>query len=394
LEKFELIAKSLHGLENILAEELTKLGAEGIEKKTRAVKFIADKKMMYQANLKLRTALRILKPMFEFTARNENQLYKGMQQIDWLKHLNNNNTFAIETVTSSDYFTHTKFISQKAKDAIVDQFRKKTGSRPSVDLQKPDLRINLYISNENCSVLFDSSSEPLFKRGYREVTLEAPINEVLAAGMILLSKWDGKSPFIDPMCGSGTIPIEAALIALDIAPAIFRSDFGFQRWHDFDLTLWKSIKQEAVEHANEQLNSNKLKIYGSDISPKAVYTAKKNINNCRLSKVIEIKQEAFQKLQHSHTNGTLITNPPYGERLEQPEIEKFYGGIGDILKQNFAGFDAWIISLQDALKNIRLKPSQKYTLYNGSLECKLYKYQMYAGSKNFENINENENKII
>ncbi len=374
---FDMVAKTFRGLEHVLANEIKALGGDNIRTGTRVVYFRGDTEILYRANFQSRTALRILKPVYEFTARDENELYKGAYSFDWSELLSENKTFAIDGVLNSPYFNHSKFVALKVKDAIVDQFRAKTGRRPDVDTENPDLRINLHISSDKCTLLLDSSGESLHKRGYRTATNQAPLNEVLAAGIIMLSGWDCKSAFIDPMCGSGTIPIEAAMMAYNIPPGIYRKRFAFEKWPDFDNVLFGNIyNQEYSEPVTRP------QISGSDISPQIIAIARNNAKNAFLGKKIEFKITSFDSVLPYEGGGVMLTNPPYGERLKQENIQAFHSIMGDILKKNFPGYAAWILSSNiEALKFTGLKPEKKIVLYNGPLECRLVKYSIYKGSR-------------
>ena len=377
----ELLAKTLYGLEEVLAKELQNLGAEKIAILKRAVSFTGDKKLLYQANLHLRTALKILMPIHSFKINATPDLYKGVQKINWSKYMNVDDTLTVDPVVNSQIFNHSGFVALKTKDAIVDQFRQKFNQRPSVDTQHPKLRINVHISNNKCTISIDSSGESLNKRGYRSRGSIAPMNEVLAAGMILLTEWNRTGLFIDPMCGSGTILIEAAMLAYNIAPGIIRKEFAFEHWQDFDSSLWQKVLEEAKQQQISPHKSN-CKIIGGDSSRRAIDIAKENILNSTLNKVISIKSIAFEKHLPDASKGIIVTNPPYGERLKTDNINAFYKTIGDNLKQNFKGFEAWILSSnKEAIKKIGLRPSKKTILFNGALECKLLKYDLYAGSK-------------
>lgn len=375
---FTLIAKTSFGLENVLKDELLALGATDVTPITRAVSFTANQELMYKANLWLRTALKIIKPIHQFVAQNEHELYKQIKDYNWEQHLSVNNTFAIETVVNSLNFNHSQYVALKTKDAIVDQFREKHGIRPSVDLQNPDIKIHLHINKDQCSLALDSSGEVLYKRGWRVAQNEAPLNEVLAAGMVLLSGWDKKSPFIDFMCGSGTLLIEAALIAYNIAPGILRTHYGFMNWNDFDSALWEKIYNELED---PKINAS-ISIYGSDISGQSIDFAQKNIAEAGLDDIIKVEQKPLDKVFPKEERGTVIINPPYGERLKPADILALYQKIGDHLKKNFGGHQAWILSSnKDALKCIGLHPSKKINLFNGALECKFQKFEMYSGTK-------------
>ena len=373
-----MVAKTFFGFEEILAKELQQLGAQEVEIGTRMVSFKGDKGFMYKANLSLRSALKILKPIYHFRAFNDQSLYKGIQGIDWSKYLNANQTFVIDTTIHSDNFKHSQFVSQKAKDAIVDQFRDKFGQRPSIDKDFPDLRINIHIDRDQCSVALDTSGASLHHRGYRTATNIAPINEVLAAGMLLLSGWDGSSHFLDPMCGSGTILVEAAMIACNIPANINRKEFAFEKWNDWDNDLFDQIINALMKRTREFHHT----IVGYDKAPSAVQKAKDNVRNANLEDYITISQANFFETK-KETVGPLhmVFNPPYGERLDI-ELERFYRELGDTLKNNYSNTNAWFITANlEALKYVGLRPSRKIKLFNGSLEARLVKYEMYEGSK-------------
>ena len=375
--KFELIAKTFFGLEEVLAEELKTLGATKIVVHNRAVSFYGDMELMYRANYQLRTALRILKPLWKFNVRTTKSLYRSIKEYKWEKLFDVNDTFAIDAVVKSNYFKHSKYIALKAKDAIADRYRDKFDKRPSVDVDNPTIRIHIHIYEDKCTVSLDSSGDSLHKRGYRSVQTMAPLNEALAAGMILLSGWDKESEFIDPMCGSGTIPIEAALIALDIPPGYLGRKYGFEKWKDFDKELW-----DKVIFSVSSKKELKFRIIASDKSPTAIEATARNIKSAKLLKHIKTELKYFDEQKPTSDNGMIVMNPPYGERLKEEAINEFYKMIGDTLKTNFAGFDAWILSAnKTAMKHIGLKTSRRLLLYNGALECKFHKYSLYTGSK-------------
>ena len=378
MENFKMIAKTLFGFEEILAKELQQLGAQNVEIGTRMVSFVGDKGFMYKANLALRTALKILKPIYNFRAFNEANLYKGIQGIDWSKYMNSNQTFVIDTTVHSDNFKHSQFVAQKCKDAIVDQFKEKFGSRPSIDKDYPDLRINIHIDRDQCSVSLDSSGASLHQRGYKTATNIAPINEVLAAGMLLLSGWDGSCDFMDPMCGSGTILAEAAMIACNIPPNINRKEFAFEKWNDWDNDLFDQIMDSLMKKVKEFHYT----ITGYDKAPSAVMKAKENIRNANLDEYVKISERNFFDTEKENQGPLhMVFNPPYGERLDI-HLERFYREVGDTLKQSYPNTNAWFITANlEALKYVGLKPSRKIKLFNGKLEARLVKYEMYAGSK-------------
>lgn len=381
-----MVAKTMAGLEGVLAEELTAMGAQNVEPLYRAVSFEGDKQLMYKANYCCRTALRILKPITSFVARNELALYNNIFKIQWHEIFNINETFAIDAVTSGNYFTHSQYAALKVKDAIADEFREHFGARPSVDVDNPDLRINVHIENEKVTVSFDSSGESLHKRGYRKNVDKAPMNEVLAAGLIKLTGWKCDSNFVDCMCGSGTLPIEAAMLAMGLPAGFFRKKWGFMTWHDFDAELWQRVMREA----GAEMEEFDYEILASDHSAKAVEIAKANIENAHLQYDIKLSKQDMFDVVPPKGGGIMIINPPYGERLEEKDIINLYRGIGDALKKNFKGFEAWIISSnKDALKLIGLKPSKKIDVYNGPLECKFERFEVFEGSYKDKKIKEN-----
>jgi len=376
--KFMMVAKTMAGLEGILSEELLELGASDITLLSRAVSFMGDNELMYRANLWCRTALRILKPIATFNASNEDELYNGFDAIDWRQWMNANDTLAIDTVLSKSDFTHSVFVSQRAKDAIVDQFRRRTDKRPSVDLNNPVLRLNLHIAGDNCTVSADSSGWSLHKRGYRKHTPPAPINEVLAAGLIILSGWDMKSNFVDPMCGSGTILTEAALMALNLPPGYYRERYGFEGWPDFDSDLWENILDEIPD----KMKDFNAEIIGSDISSDAVFMTKENIQFAKLHKDVKVVNKPISEFIPPEGGGVAVINPPYGERLGQENIVELYRSMGDAFKKFYNGYNVWVISSDlKTIKQIGLHPSAKIKLYNGPLECRFLKFCIYEGSK-------------
>jgi putative N6-adenine-specific DNA methylase len=374
--KLKLIAKTSAGLENVLADELKELGAQNIEIMTRAVGFEADKKLMYKANYCLRTALQVLMHVKSFRAANEQELYMQIYKINWTEYLEVDKTFAIDAVVSGGRFTHSQFVAFKAKDAIADHFRDRFGKRPSVDTQSPYLRINLHISNDAVNISFNTSGDSLHKRGYREIVDKAPINEVLAAGLIMLSGWKVDTHFVDSMCGSATISIEAAMIAMKIPAGYYRKSYGFMKRSDFDPDLWKEVMNEA----DGMICEFDHEIIGADRSLKAIEIARQNVRKTRLHKDVRITRKKMEEFTPPQPPGILIINPPYGERLEEKDIKALYTSIGSSLKRNFTGYKAWIISSDFyALKHVGLKPSKKLTVYNGPLECRFVCYDIFEG---------------
>lgn len=373
-----MVAKTLFGFEDLLVDELKKLGATDIKKGTRNVSFYGDKGFMYKANLCLRTAIKILKPIKSFKIRNEQDLYDQIYKMHWDKYLTHQQTFAIDATVFSEQFKHSQFIALKTKDAIADKFRNTEGKRPNVDLKHPTLRIHIHIQNNHCTVSLDSSGGSLHKRGYKTATNIAPINEVLAAGLIMLSGWDGQSDFLDPMCGSATIPIEAAMIACNIPPNINRKEFAFEKWPDWDVDLYEKIEDSALNKTREFYHT----IYGYDKAPSVIRKAKDNVKNANLSDYIKIQHtNFFESKKEGDEKLHILFNPPYDERLHI-DMPEFYANIGNTLKQGYPNTNAWFITANlEALKHVGLRPSRKIKVFNGKLESRLVKYEMYAGSK-------------
>jgi putative N6-adenine-specific DNA methylase len=379
----KFVAKTLYGLESVLADELVGLGAADIGKVNRAVTFSGDKNLLYRVNYCSRTALSVLMHVADFRIRTKDDLYREGSKISWDRYLDPDDTFSIVPVVNSPYFSHTGYPGLILKDAIADYFRKKSGRRPSVNAADPVIVVNLHISNDSVTVSIDSSVIPLFKRGYRQEQTVAPLNEVLAAGILLLSQWNASASLLDPMCGSGTIPIEAGLLACRIPPGKFRKFFGFQRWKDYDAELFDKIKSEE----DIKIVSSAVRISGSDISENAISQARANASYAGLKDVISFEVADFNNLKGSDDNGYLIFNPPYGERLLPDDTDKLYNNIGSTLKHRFPGTTAWLItSNKESLRQVGLKPAKKYTLFNGALECTLLKYEMYAGTKKIVNL--------
>ena len=377
-EIFPLIAKTMAELEDVLAEELIALGANDVEIGTRMVSFSGDKKLMYKANVHCRTALRILKPIYNFKAENADEVYQALKQLNWEEYLSLDQTFSIDAVVFSHIFNHSKFVAYKVKDAIADWFADKYEKRPSVSVTNPDIVFNIHIAHNKCTLSLDSSGESLHKRGYRLAQGDAPLSEVLAAGMILKSGWRGESAFVDPMCGSGTLLIEAAMIALGIPPGIHRQSFGFEKWSDFDEELFSEVY-------NDDSGSKEFvhRIIGSDISPKMIAIAEKNIKNAGLKKYIDLNVKPLQQYTEAPApSGVLMTNPPYGERIKVDELTELYSMIGERLKHVFSGYNAYILSYRkESFESIGLKHSNRFFLFNGALECEMREYEIFSGKR-------------
>jgi putative N6-adenine-specific DNA methylase len=377
----KFVAKTLYGLEKVLAEELLSMGAADIQEVNRAVIFTGDKELLYRVNYCSRTALSFLMPVSDFRIRSKDDLYNGGLKVEWERFMDGDDTFSIVPVINSPHFGHTGYAGLILKDAVADYFRKKTGRRPSVDASDPGIVINLHISNDLVTISIDSSVIPLFKRGYRQEQAVAPLNEVLAAGILMLSRWNASATLIDPMCGSGTIPIEAGMIACKIPPGKFRQFFGFQRWKDFDNELFGKVKQLS----DSQIINSPVRISGSDISELAVFQAEANAAKAGLSEAVSFEVSDFKDIKTIDNKGFVFINPPYGQRIQPDEIDMLYSMIGTTLKHNFSGTTAWLItSNKESLKNVGLKQKEKYTLFNGALECILVKYEMYAGTRKQE----------
>ena len=374
-QEFEMIAKTFMGLEPVLANELTQLGAKNVQVGRRMVSFTGDKEMMYRANFQLHTAIRILKPIKHFKALSADDVYEGVKDIDWTEYLSLDKTFAVDSVVFSEEFRHSKFVAYKVKDAIVDQFREKTGNRPNISVSNPDMRLHIHIAEDQCTLCLDSSGESLHRRGYRQESVEAPLNEVLAAGMILMTGWRGETDFIDPMCGSGTLLIEAALIARNMAPGLFRKEFAFEKWPDFDADLFDKIYNDDSQE--REFNHH---IYGYDVDIKAVNTARLNVKAAGLTSDITVEEQDFKNFTQPKEKSIMVTNPPYGERISTSDLLGTYKMIGERLKHQFTGNEAWVLSYrEECFSQIGLKPSIKIPLFNGSLECEFRKYQMFDG---------------
>ncbi len=373
----KLVAKTFSGLEDVLAAELNALEASAVQPGRRMVEFSGTKELLYRANLHLRTALRVLKPIASFQASNDSAFYKKVRALDWSRWLNPDATFAVDAVVHSSFLTHSKYLGLRTKDAIVDQFRDRFGRRPSVDTRHPDIRLNVYLFKNHCTLALDSSGESLHRRGYRLDSNPAPLNEVLAAGMVQLAGWDGRGNFLDPLCGSGTLVIEAALLALNIPPGRNRQ-FGFMNWPDFDSALWRRILGEA----SVQERKTDVRIVGSDVSEAAIRAARENARRAGVEEAIPFIVSPFEEIQPPAGGGILVTNPPYNERLKLEDAREFYRKLGDFFKQKCAGYTAWVLSANQAgLKSVGLRPTRTLTLYNGGLKSRFVQFDLYAGSR-------------
>lgn len=372
---FKMIATTFFGLEEVLAGELLKLGAKNVDVHNRAVSFYGDEGFMYKANICLRTALRVLKPIATSTVRNEDELYDEVNKIDWTRFLHVDQTLAVTAVLNTENFNHNHYVGQKCKDAIVDQFREKMGKRPSVDKENPDFSLYVFIFKDEVSLMLDSTGIPLYKRGYRTDTNLAPLNEALAAGLVLLSGWDTRTPLYDPMCGAGTILIEAALIAANVPPGYFREGYCFKNWPGFNPELFNTIYDSCVN----KINDKNPEILGTDISANVLKKAKENAESANVGDMITFKcADFFDTTFGTEKKYTIITNPPYGERMNKDELFELYKQTGNTFKHKYKGSTAWIISSNmDALKHVGLKTSRKIALFNGGLPCKFCKYELY-----------------
>ena len=379
MKQFSMIAKTFKGLEEVLSGELVELGANDVKIERRAVSFTGDKQLLYRANMCLRTASRVLVPVMTFKAKDADEVYEHVKTIDWSKYMSVQTGFQIDSTVYSETFRHSRYVTYRVKDAIADWWNEREGKRPSVKLSNPDLYINVHIANEQVTVSLDSSGESLHKRGYRVANTQAPINEALAAGMLLMAGWKGETDFYDLMCGSGTLLIEAALIAQNIAPGIFRDGFAFEKWPDFDKELF-----EYVYNDDSQERPFTHHIYGSDAAFYAVQAALKNVKAAGQQKYIDVRQIRLQEIKREVQEKALVmVNPPYGERLAQDkDVLRLYADLGTTFKHQFAGSSAWVISSnEEALKCIGLKPSKRVKLMNGELECLFNKYELFSGDR-------------
>ncbi len=376
MTEFKIIAKTFQGLEEVLAKELINLGANNVEIGRRMVAFTGDKEMLYKANFCTHTAVKVLKPIKEFKAKDADEVYEEAKKIDWEKYMDVKSTFLVDSVIFSENFRHSKFVAYRVKDAIADYWREKSGGdRPNVVISNPDLRVNVHIAEDEVTISLDSSGESLHQRGYKTATVQAPLNEVLAAGLIMLTGWDGECDLIDPFCGSGTILIEAALIAQNVYPGVFRKEYAFEKWKDFDADLFDRIYND-----DSQEREFDHKIYGYDINRQVVQIATDNVLNAGVKDIVSVEQRDFYEFEQPLDKAIMITNPPYGDRITTDDIFDLYETIGKNLKRNFVGNDAWIISHHEELfDKIGFRPSTKYALFNGSLECEFRKYQIFDG---------------
>ena len=377
---FPLIAKTVSGLEDVLAAELETLGAQDVMKLNRAVSFTAGTELMYRVNYSCRTALRVLKPLFHFEILEQKDLYEQIYAFAWEDYIGPENSISIDAVISYTVFTNSQFVAQRSKDAIVDRMRDKLGTRPSVDLENPDLKVNVHLFKDSCTVALDSSGQSLHRRGYRQSTGPAPINEVLAAGLVRLSEWDPATPLFDPMCGSGTLLIEAAMLAKNMPAGLFREEWGFMKWRDFDAVLWEKVKEECRAMVSEV----KLNLHGSDRAERAIESARENLQFTGLYDDITLKTASFEDSTPPFEKGFILSNPPYDERLKIEDSLVFYKMIGDTLKRKYAGYTAWFISSDlESIKFIGLRPSRRIPVFNGPLECRFIKFEMFSGKKGF-----------
>ena len=382
-----MVARTMQGFEAILCDELKAIGATDVKDVVRAVEFEGDLSVLYKANVHCRTALRILKPIASFRAKNEEQLYRNLKKIRWSEFFTVDQTFAVDKTVNSPHFKHSGFAALKCKDAIVDHFREIYDQRPNVKTMEPDLMIHLHISLDRVNISIDSSGRSLNQRGYRIDGGVAPLNEVLAAGLILLSGWDQKTTFIDPMCGSGTIVTEAAMIATNTAPGLLNGDFGFQFWNDYDEKLYDKVMEEA----EAMVTKPRCRIIGSDESKTAMGITRENLEEAELLEYVTLERSDF--FNRDAKNAFIVTNPPYGERMQMEEMIEFYQTIGDHLKQKCENCTAWFISSNiKALKRIGLRPSKKIPLRSGALDCGFYKFEVFSGSMKEKKTNEAESK--
>jgi len=388
MPELEFVATSFKGLEKVLENEIRNLGGSNIRAQRRAVSFTGSYALMYRMNFALRTAIRVLYKLRSFRMRNDQDFYEGIYRLPWENFVDHQRTIAVKAVGRSPLFNNSHYVALKAKDAIVDRVRDKTGKRPSVDAVEPDIPVHIHINNQFVDISLDSSGDPLFKRGYRMDGFEAPLNEALAAGLIMLSGWNGQNNFIDPMCGSGTLSIEAAMIARGIPPGVFRSSFAFRNWNDFDEPLYNRVVDELMVSRDFH-----HKIIASDIAAGAFRAASKNIKQALLEDMIQLSVKDFFEKPVKTGEGTVILNPPYGERIKRSNMNSFYQKMGDRFKNHYQGHDVWVLSANlDAMKYIGLKPSAKYSLLNGKLDCLYNKYEIFSGKRSDHLSRQNEDK--
>ena len=381
-EKFKMIAKTMVSLEEVLADELTTLGAENVVVGNRAVEFEGDMRLLYRANYCCRTALAILKPFAEFDANDEQELYDQVYKIRWEKILDVDCTFMIDSTTSGEVFTHSYYAALKTKDAIVDRFRRNFGKRPSIDTEEPDYKFNLHIRDNHVTLLMNASGDSLHKRGYRQGVGIAPINEVLAAGLLRLAGWKCDCNFYDPMCGSGTLLIEAAMMANNVPAQYYRGNrFGFMRWKEFNLGEWKSVKAEE----DRKIGSLDFEgeIWGNDIDPQVIEQCEKNLEYTKLHHDVMLHIGSFEDQELPEGRTLIVTNPPYGERIKVEDLNAMYEKLGDTFKRLYGeNCEVWLITSDfEAMKHIGLRPSRKIPVQNGSLDCRFLKFELYEGSK-------------
>lgn len=377
MAKFNFVATTFFGLEDILAREIEEKGGEEIRKYRRAVSFRGGISLMYKMNFTLRTAVRILWKVKHIKLKSEKDLYNGVYSVPWEDLFSPGKSIAVQSAVNSSFYNNSHFVALKVKDAIVDRFRDKKGRRPDVDIENPDVLINVHIHESNVDISLDSSGEPLFKRGYRISGYQAPLNEVLAAGMIKMTGWNGDSDFIDPMCGSGTLSTEAAMIAKNIPPQILRKSFAFSNWLNYDEVLFRRMVENNM--VSKEFNH---RIIASDISAEAVSITRNNIEKALLEDIIDVRKADFFDTRPSGSEGLILINPPYGERISVARLSEFYKKIGDHLKQNYQGYNAWVLSSNlEALKQFGLKPGKKIDLLNGKIKCKYLNFELFGGKR-------------
>ncbi len=369
--------KTFYGLEKVLVEELEELGYKEAIALNRAVQIKGTWKDVYYLNLHLRCAISVLVQIGQFKIRKEDDLYKSCMKIDWTEYFSVDKTFAVKGAVYSDMFRHSRYPFLVVKDAIVDTFRDKLGDRPNVNVKTPQVAFDVYVNRDQVTLSLNTSGAPLFKRGYRDETGEAPLNEVVAAGLIRMSGWDRKSAFFDPFCGSGTLLIEAALLATGLPSQLERQHYAFKNFANYDAEVWQALLDEIPRGLREL----PCVIAGSDISAEMVTKARRNLRRLPIGRFVDTRVESFEEAVKPGESGVMISNPPYGERMGE-EIEEMYEEIGNWMKGSMAGFDCWILSSNDAaMKRVGLKPERKFRVFNGDLECTFRKYSIYEGSK-------------
>lgn len=391
MKDLKITVKTLYGFEDILQDELKELGYDKTEKLNRAVQVKGDWEDVYRLNYRCRLAISVLVEVASFYIQKEKDLYDEAKKIDWTSFFEMEKTFAVKGAVFSNLFTHTQYPFLLVKDAIADVFREKFDARPNVNIKAPQVMFDVYIKEKSVTVSLNTSGIPLFQRGYRQEVGEAPMNEVLAAGLLRLANWDKKSPLIDPMCGSGTLAIEAALLAADIPSMVERQHYAFKNFKSFDPEAWEKVQNEV----NRRPVDLGFKIFASDIDAGMLQKAKRNSRMAPIGNMISFTLKDVFELEPPSEKGLLICNPPYGERMgEDEDISELYQKLGDAFKNSFVGYDCWVISSNmDAIKSVGLKASKKVKVFNGNLECSFREFKVFEGSKKIKKPSDNDGEV-